>query len=149
MFHVNRLPSNYDSLKWSSQLQHILFIYLFFSLLFFFFFFFFWDVPWENVSSGKTQSEDIDKPSHSHSLVSISADRLQNRRISYCSIELQWREHPLRKHAYSNTLKILPPKMTIFQIKKFWHFSYFCTKHRLCALVRTASTAFFIFLHKT
>ena len=26
--------------------------------------------------------------------------------------------YTLQKHAYSNTLKILPPKMTIFQIKK-------------------------------
>ena len=27
------------------------------------------------------------------------------------------RHHSLRKHAYSNTVKILPPKMAIFQIK--------------------------------
>ena len=26
-----------------------------------------------------------------------------------------------------------------FQIKKFWYFSYFCSKHRLWVLVRTAS----------
>ena len=46
----------------------------------------------------------------------------------------------LRKHAYSNVLKILQPKKEIFQIKKFWYFSNFCSKHKLCVLVRTAST---------
>ena len=45
----------------------------------------------------------------------------------------------LRKHAYSNTLKILPPKIGKFSDKKFWYFSYFCSKHRLWVLVRTAS----------
>ena len=38
---------------------------------------------------------------------------------------------PLRKHAYSNISKISPPKTESFQIK-FWYFSYFCSKHRLC-----------------
>ena len=45
----------------------------------------------------------------------------------------------LRKHAYSNSLKILPPKDENFQIKKIWYFSYFCSKHRLWVLVKTAS----------
>ena len=45
----------------------------------------------------------------------------------------------LRKHAYSNILKILPPKNENFQIKCFYFFSYFCSKHRLWVLVRTAS----------
>ena len=31
-------------------------------------------------------------------------------------------------------------KNWIFQIKNFWYFSYFCSKHRLWVLVRTAST---------
>ena len=31
-------------------------------------------------------------------------------------------------------------KREIFQIKKFWYFSYFCSKHRLWVLVRTASS---------
>ena len=47
---------------------------------------------------------------------------------------------PLRKHTYSNILKILPPKKWKFSDKKFWYFSDFCSKHRLWALVRTAST---------
>ena len=34
--------------------------------------------------------------------------------------------HPLRKHAYSNILKILPPKNENLQKKKFWYSSYFC-----------------------
>ena len=42
----------------------------------------------------------------------------------------------LRKHAYSNTM--LPPKTENFQIKN-WYFSYFCSKHRLCVLIGTAS----------
>ena len=45
----------------------------------------------------------------------------------------------LRKHAYSNILKILQPKTGKFSDKKFTYFSYFCSKHRLWVLVRTAS----------
>ena len=37
----------------------------------------------------------------------------------------------VQKHAYSNILKILPPKIENFQIKKIWYFSYFCSKYRL------------------
>ena len=37
----------------------------------------------------------------------------------------------LRKHAYSNTLKILPPKNENFQIKNSDTFLYFCSKHKL------------------
>ena len=37
----------------------------------------------------------------------------------------------LRKHAYSNILKILLPKNENFQIQKVWYFPYFCSKHRL------------------
>ena len=43
----------------------------------------------------------------------------------------------LRKHAYSNILKMLPPKNAKFSDKKFWYFSYFCSKHRSWVLVRT------------
>ena len=45
----------------------------------------------------------------------------------------------LRKHAYSNILKISPPKPESFQIK-ILIFSYFCSKHRLWELVRIASS---------
>ena len=45
----------------------------------------------------------------------------------------------LGKHAYSNTLKILLPKNGNFSDKKFWYFSYFCSKHRLWVLIRTSS----------
>ena len=45
----------------------------------------------------------------------------------------------LRKHAYSNVLKILPPENVNFQRKKSDIFSYFGSKHRLWELVRTAS----------
>ena len=44
----------------------------------------------------------------------------------------------LRKHAYSNILKILPPKNENFQIKILIFFN-FCSKHRLWALVRPQS----------
>ena len=47
--------------------------------------------------------------------------------------------YSLQKQAYSNILKFLPPKQENFQIKKSWYFSYFCSKHRLWVLVRTAS----------
>ena len=49
-----------------------------------------------------------------------------------------------KPHHYENTpiliiLKSPPPKTENFQIKKLWYFSYFCSKHRLWVLVRTAS----------
>ena len=46
--------------------------------------------------------------------------------------------YSLRKHAYSNILKILSQKTENFQIKTLI-FSYFCSKHRLWVLVTTAS----------
>ena len=46
----------------------------------------------------------------------------------------------LRKHAYSNTLKILPPKIAIIQIKNSDIFHISAQKHRLWVLVRTASS---------
>ena len=46
----------------------------------------------------------------------------------------------LRKHTYSNIWKILQPKKGKKSDKKYWYFSYFCSKHRLWVLVRTAST---------
>ena len=45
----------------------------------------------------------------------------------------------LRKHAYSNVLKISLPKTGSFQIKILIFFSHFCSNHRLWVLVRTAS----------
>ena len=54
---------------------------------------------------------------------------------------------PLRKHAYSNILKILPPKNENFQIKNSDIFLISAQKHRLWVLVRTASI-FFLFLLK-
>ena len=50
-----------------------------------------------------------------------------------------FQKYSLRKHAYLNKLKILPPKEWKSSDKKFWYFSYFCSKHRLWVLVRTAS----------
>ena len=49
----------------------------------------------------------------------------------------------LRKHAYSNILKNLPPKKWKFPDKKFRYFSNFGSKHQLWVLVRTASTRWF------
>ena len=41
------------------------------------------------------------------------------------------KQRSLRKLAYSNILKILPPKHENFQIKNSDIVSYFCSKHRL------------------
>ena len=41
----------------------------------------------------------------------------------------------LRKHAYSNIPKIWSPKNEHFQIKNFWYFSHFCSKHILWYLL--------------
>ena len=49
------------------------------------------------------------------------------------------KKDPLWKHAYSNTLKCYHQKNENFQIFFFLSFSYFCSKHRLWVLVRTAS----------
>ena len=49
----------------------------------------------------------------------------------------------LQKHAYSNTLNILPLKLKISD-KTFWCSSYICSIHRLWVLVRTASTRRFL-----
>ena len=46
----------------------------------------------------------------------------------------------LRKHAYSNIKKISPPKTEKNLIKNSDILSYFCSKHRLWVLVRTASS---------
>ena len=43
-----------------------------------------------------------------------------------------------RKHAYTNIMKILPPKNENFQIKNSDIFQNFFSKHRLWELVRTA-----------
>ena len=48
-----------------------------------------------------------------------------------------WNIFPLGKLAYSNMLKIWPPKKWKFSDEKYWYFSYFCSKHRLWVLVRT------------
>ena len=45
----------------------------------------------------------------------------------------------LREHAYSNILKIAPPQNWKSSDKNSDIFSYFCSKHRLWVLVRTAS----------
>ena len=47
-------------------------------------------------------------------------------------------KQPLRKHAYSNILKIVQPKTGKISRQNWWNFSYFCSKHRLWVLVRTA-----------
>ena len=47
-------------------------------------------------------------------------------------------DYLITKQGYSNILKILPQKMTIFR-QKFRYFSYFCSKYRLWAHIRTAS----------
>ena len=52
--------------------------------------------------------------------------------------QLTGSDKTLRKHTYSNILKILPPKNENFQIKNSDIFSYFCSKQRLGVLVRTA-----------
>ena len=63
----------------------------------------------------------------------------QGLKPAYMEIWLRRVHFTLRKHAYSNTLKILPRKNGNFSDKKFWYFSYVCSKHRLWVLVRTAS----------
>ena len=51
--------------------------------------------------------------------------------INQIKYEFQISHWTLRKHAYSNILKILQPKKENFQIKNSDIFLYFCSKHRL------------------
>ena len=69
-------------------------------------------------------------PASSHFLLCPLYFKRQNANVKWCKIT-----QPLRKHAYSNVQKILPPKNENCQI-----FSYICLKHRLWVIVRTAST---------
>ena len=53
-----------------------------------------------------------------------------------CNIPLSFTEfadviQALRKHAYSNILNILQPNKGKLSDKKFWYFSYFCSKRKL------------------
>ena len=67
----------------------------------------------------------------------------QRKQFQYsCSVDLL-----LQKHASTNILKILQPKKGKSSDKKFWYFSYFCSKHRLCVLVRRVPTIY-VFLAK-
>ena len=71
-----------------------------------------------------------------------AASHKQILKLTYICLPSHWElssRQTLQKHAYSNTgiLKILPPKHEKFQTKKFWYFSYFCSRHRLWVPVRT------------
>ena len=57
--------------------------------------------------------------------------------INILVISLCIHRYTLQKHAYSNILKISLPKTESFHIK-ILKFSYFCSKHRLWVLIRTA-----------
>ena len=77
--------------------------------------------------------------------------------IRKVSVHFGWKKmtYPLRKHAYSNILKILPPKKWKFSDKKIWFFfhvsaqnidcgyslepPHLSAQHRLWVLIRTAS----------
>ena len=76
-------------------------------------------------------NEDLNQPAHPCNLIVVCMKKLYIIGYPKCPT--------LRKHAYLNILKILQPKPENFQIKKFRYFSYFCSKHRLWVLVRTAS----------
>ena len=111
-------------------------------------------------------SEDSDQTAHSRSLIRIFAGPIsdsQAYKVSSCGQRRLWSDcvdaqvdlslwvymplgmfshvaaHSSRKQAYSNILKISPPKTETFQIKKLWYFLYFCSKHRLWVPVRTPS----------
>ena len=51
--------------------------------------------------------------------------------------------YTLRKHAYSNILKFLPPKNENFQMKNSDNFHISAQKHRLWVFVRTALSRWF------
>ena len=103
-------------------------------------------------------SKDSDQPVHPCSLIRVFADRMcllqppdeQNpipywvdvqadlyfcwSHRSYCRFWHAITKTPLFKYAENFTTK-----KWNFSDKKFWYFSYFCSKHRLWVLVRTAS----------
>ena len=68
----------------------------------------------KDVLKAHADSEDPDQPKYLCSLIRALAIHLQN----HCT--------PLRKHAYSNKLKISPPKTVSFQIEKNLIFFIVC-----------------------
>ena len=55
-------------------------------------------------------------------------------------IRVAWSQLPLYETSPIQIYwKFYNQKQENFQIKKFWYFSYFCSKHRLWVLIRTAS----------
>ena len=118
-----------------------------------------WPSAWQTnkmACAAKTQSSLVIRPVWSEfllcthlvtkdpsSLHAYSEDSNQTgRSLRLAHMPFCWFCHtPLRKHAYSNILKSLPPKKKWkFTDKKLWWYSYFCSKHRLWVLVRTALT---------
>ena len=55
-----------------------------------------------------------------------------------CLISVHGDVITFRKHAYSNNTENFTIKKWNRSDKKFWYVSYFCSKHRLWVLVRTA-----------
>ena len=64
---------------------------------------------------------------------------LKRQHLTFLNAIFQTNFLTLREHAYSNILKIVSPKNESFQMKNSDILSYFCSKHRLWVLVRTAS----------
>ena len=87
--------------------------------------------------------ENMSYPREKMYLLRCTSNKDSNQPAHSCSlIGLHWRHEgtTLRKHAYSNILRILQSKKGKFSDKKKSDiFSYFCSKHRLWVLVRTTS----------
>ena len=91
-------------------------------------------------------------PGHSLFVIKFNITRWYCKQLTMLWSDCMYKKHlpqnPLRKHAYSNILKILPSKKKKKKKKKKkWKFSdknsdilpYFCSKHRLWVHVKTAS----------
>ena len=81
-------------------------------------------------------SEHSDQPVHPSSLIILHRHSVGNWG-SKASLGRYWWLLSLRG-IMKNILRILHQKFKIFRNLKFWYSSYFCSKHRLWVLVRTA-----------
>ena len=87
----------------------------------------------------RTPSEDSDQPAHSRSLI---------RKTSLGLFCIAKDAISLRKHAYSNILKISPPKTESFRIKIQIFCIFLLKKHRLWVLVSTQNVCFWAEIRK-
>ena len=87
-------------------------------------------------------SEDSDQPAHSRRLIRVFTVHLNTLWSPGCqtsALKRLIRQRIITKTRLFKYIENFTSKNWNFSGKKLWYFSYFCSKHRLWVLVRTAS----------